>query len=227
VLLCGILVLWIARFYFTCISSSYHLLASNVYTVSHWQIDYFLLGVLGAVLYKNNVIPQNRLLGYMLILVPVGYLILAVSTASFCHDTMKNQMPSLYGFLGPFYSLWCFMFVMLAATQNNNATNFLSLSIWRYIAVLSYSIYLVHLSCISIFNRSSFLISRYFVGYHNLWAFATILLVFTLSTLSALIVFTLIERPFLLMRRYILKKRALSCSGHLKLAVTQTDSDQR
>jgi|WetSurMetagenome_2_1015567.scaffolds.fasta_scaffold125774_2 peptidoglycan/LPS O-acetylase OafA/YrhL len=227
VLLCGILVLWIARFYFTCIPSSYHLLADRVYKVSHWQIDYFLLGVLGAVLYKNNIIPQSRLLGYTLILIPVGYLILSVTSASYCHNTMENQLPSLYGFLGPLFSLWCFLFVMTAATQKNIATKFLSWSIWRYIAVLSYSIYLVHLSCIGILNRFSFFIKTYFVGYPNIRAFITVFIAFTFSALCALIVFTLIERPFLLMRSYILKKRALSYSSQLKLLVTQKNSDQR
>jgi hypothetical protein len=113
------------------------------------------------------------------------------------------------------------LFVMTAATQKNIATKFISWSIWRYIAVLSYSIYLVHLSCIGFLNIFSFYIKNYFVGYPNLRAFITLFVAFTLSALCALIVFTLIERPFLLMRSYILKERALSYSSQLKLLVTQ------
>lgn len=202
-LLSIITVSWIFRYYIVVINPIRYLFASDPYTISHWQIDYFLLGVLGAILYINNLIPKNRLLSILLWMTPVFYLILAIITAQISpHTPLSNQNPVNIALLAPFYAILCFLTVILTATQKNLLTVFFSSPGFKWISILSYSMYLWHL----------FIIEKVLVKIpipqlsSTIMSMVVFLIVYSLTILISIISYRLFEKPFLILRDKILSK---------------------
>ncbi len=187
---------WVIRIFF---------LSPSVYTISHWQIDYFLLGVLASILYIEDIVPQKKFFSALLWLIPVFYAVLSVVTVKMSNgSTFLNQNPVTISWLAPLYSLFSFAFVILVATQDNLISRFLSLRVFRWIGILSYSMYIWHLFIITHYDIYRPGLSRL---NPSLQAMIVFLIYFSLTTLVAFVSYQSVEKPFLMIRDRIL-------SGH-------------
>ncbi len=141
-----ILIEWIGRICIMQWPTKY--LFPNVNIVSHWQADYLLVGVLAAILYHENKIPANRHLSRLFLILPVIYMLLSIITATIGNNNpFINQDPQYSVYLAPFYALFSFSFVLLAVTQKNLLTRLLSLKLFRWIGILSFS-FNVHMALV-------------------------------------------------------------------------------
>lgn len=142
-ILCGtILAGWTARTIFLLLSGTGAAIAYHDRQL-WFHFDYFLLGTLSAVLCKERLLPRLRGPWLALVLLP-GYAILAWAMSPLNEKSQALIAGNMgWGFF--WMGLWCFAVVTLASLEDSALTRFLANPVFRWIAALSYSIYLFHL----------------------------------------------------------------------------------
>ncbi len=174
---------------------------------SHLHADFFLFGIIAAILCEHNFIPQNKWFSSATWLVFLCYVPLAIFT-------VRLKLCDVVSYIYPLIALWCFSLVILLKTQNNLLCKFLSKSLFRWIAVLSYSMYLYHIIIIK--NIVRFIKSNVFINisFNNIYqnspyitTLLAFLIVYSISVSFAIISFTFVERPFLLLRGLLNKSK--------------------
>lgn len=179
---------------------AYNIRSNFIYYRSHFHIDFLLLGVVGAILCEQDQIPRKPLLGFLIWLLPLGYLGLAAITYKLNDISIILYSPLLYTFAYPLIAIWCFLTVVLVKTQNNIITRILSFRLFRWIAVLSYSIYLFHLFPVESVAFME-LLKPMMPKSITLGTILIISVIYASALLFATISFFCIERPFLLLRK--------------------------
>lgn len=185
---------WVFRLYTVVFFPFRHSLADWVYTVSHWQVDYFLLGVLSAVFRIENLMTKTRWFSFWLI--PLFYVILSALTISlYSQSPLSNQDPIIIACLAPFYALFSFVFILGAIVQ---PIKFMSLKIFKWISILSYSMYVWHLFVIETIRGFKITIPA---GREAIYSILICIMTFILTALFAIPSYWIIEKPFLVIRK--------------------------
>lgn len=180
---------------------------SRWYRHASFHADFLLLGVLAAVLRKHGMPDLPRFLKLWW-LIPAGYAGLAWIT-----EPMNRLRPSmdLFGLSAgyPLIALWCFLLVLCATAEESRMTRFLSASVFRWTAALSYSMYLFHLKVND--KIHPFLNYHIYIPYPDRPYFAVAVsygMMMAGAVYYAAIAFLIVERPFLLLRDYALDRAA-------------------
>lgn len=199
VIIALILFVWAMRYYIAVVHPIQLLFPDGVQTASHWQIDYFLFGVLAAVLQAHGLVPRRVWLSWLLLLTPVFYFGQAYLTDQIVTTPYFNPTSINFAVLAPLYGVYGFVVVLCAATQENIVTRILSLKVFRWIATLSYSMFIWHLLVIYVLHGIiNQVLSRcsspgVAVGF-------VLITVLTGTLLIALVSYILVEKPFLILR---------------------------
>lgn len=175
------------------VGNSVHLYWKKIYFPTHTRIDELFIGLLCAYIIGNKLFINSRVVLMLFVcLIPLTiYLLYPIS--------MLNVMPVWYSNIFGFTSvafLWGTILIMGLRKFANTIVfknNFL-----RMMAIFSYSAYLCHIIILEESNKifSKFSISFTSISFHFFTYFIATFLVACLS-------YTLIEKPFLLIRRYV------------------------
>ena len=197
ILIAVVVFTWIFRLYTVVFFPFRHSLADWVYTVSHWQIDYFLLGVLGSIFRIEGLMKKTKWFSFWII--PLFYFILSIITISLYSQTpLGNQSHIIIACLAPFYALFSFVFLLGASVQ---PIKIMSFKIFKWISILSYSMYVWHLFIVEKISDFKITIP---VGEEAIYSIAICIMVFIITMLFAIPSYWIIEKPFLMIRKKIL-----------------------
>lgn len=171
-----------------------------------FHADFLLLGALAAALHRRGLPRLPRFLKLWW-LIPAGYAGLAWYTEPL--NLLRPAMEPVELSLGyTFIALWCFLLVLCANAEESLTTRFLSLPAFRWVAALSYSMYLFHLKVNEKIHP--------FLNYHfslpypdrpGLVIGVAYGMMLAGAVFYAGLAFLLIERPMLLLRDRMLSRR--------------------
>lgn len=170
-----------------------------------FHFDFLVLGTIAAVLCRERMLPE--LPRHLLIATaPLGYAALAWGTRPLnLLSPILDPASIVFGYC--FIALWRFAVVVLAHEENGRFAGFFSSPVFRWLAALSYSMYLFHLLVVDKIYP--------FLEYHLMSRFphssVTVSLIvfgtlFAGAVLYAFYGFILVERPFLLLRNGLLRR---------------------
>jgi peptidoglycan/LPS O-acetylase OafA/YrhL len=183
---------------------------AEVYFQSQYQIDFLLFGVIGAVLYhdKSGMLSgiQTALLKISRWFIPLAPL-LFIGLAFFVGPLNKvspdyNGVSYAVGY--PLIALFCFFMVYgLAVHQTSWMGRALSTPLLRWIAAVSYSMYIMQFQVIDRVNGRITALVKSHPDHKYIITIATIFGVFTLIAGLSTGTFLVIERPFQMIKKRI------------------------
>lgn len=208
---CGIVFVWVLRAYVGVTQHPSFLFPGNISMASHWQVDYFLFGVAGAILRAEGWAPRKKWLSLVLLSTPVLFVFLAYVTAQMGASVTVGLTSAHMALLAPSFAMLSFLFVLCAATQEDAFTKVLSCRVFGWIGLLSYSMYIWHMVVIAWVGGHKGFLSG--ISDPNVYA-AAVFAVNVAGTMSAAVLsYDFIERPFLALRRVLPVSRLAGGDG--------------
>jgi peptidoglycan/LPS O-acetylase OafA/YrhL len=202
----GIVLVSLLRARLGLVSTSPPLDYQDIFRRTHTNLDFLLYGILAFVVVKKNWLPAIGWLGASFpFLLLLAYLPLAlIYRQAFLADTRS----AFFARYDPVVAIWAFGFVVLALTQRGWFVRALGCALFRWIAVLSFSMYLwnevvMDWGWYGRFLDSSrrFLTNRWVAYPFYLFCDAAIMV------LVALVSFALVERTFLMGRSALWRRK--------------------
>lgn len=167
----------------------------NIKTPFHLALDGLTIGVLCAFLLNSPLIKTIKNNTPLINGLFISGSILFLSNALWSHLIGKQATFFEYSFMTPLFAI-SFGMILFALVHGCFATNFFGKALLRFIAKISYCLYLSHLFAVSIQAKFVELISPYFTSPTLCWLLALSVLLLT-SFILAYILHRTIEQPFL------------------------------
>lgn len=172
------------------------------YTGTFWQLDYFALGVL--LYFTIQRLPASA---WFLPAALASYVAFSMAVTLMNGSPADNQIPDYIG-TGMLFALIASAFVFVAAARARHPTmQIISRPWFRFLGVLSYSLYLVHLIVI---NESGYMLRQIDIRLHHAPAsnaLAAYLYVYAVSFVAACCLHFTAERGGLWIRERIRERR--------------------
>lgn len=168
----------------------------QIFRMTHTNLDFLLYGIIAYVVVRQGTLSAKAWLGCFY---PFLLLLAYIPLAWVHWETNPVYYRGIFlGCLYPLAALWAFAFVVFALTQDSWLNRLLSSPMMRWIAVLSYPMYLWNEVVLSLPWYHAFLEGSRAV-FTNPWVAYLFYMIcnVAINAVASLLSFSLIERPFL------------------------------